>query len=83
VRQLASTGTVIYVLRNLNSRRFLALDHLTKRFGLPRIRFANDPAVGAQSDRTELSGRSSPVVAPNRPRSFARPSPTVVQRHCS
>ena len=42
VRQLASTGTVIYVLRNLNFVDFLALDHLTKRFGLPRIRFAND-----------------------------------------
>src|ERR1700759_1088214 len=42
VRQLASTGTVIYVLRNLNFIDFLALDHLTKRYGLPRIRFAND-----------------------------------------
>jgi glycerol-3-phosphate O-acyltransferase len=42
VRQLASAGTVVYVLRNLNFVDFLALDHLTKRFGLPRIRFAND-----------------------------------------
>ncbi|HEX7670238.1 MAG TPA: hypothetical protein VF395_11670, partial [Polyangiaceae bacterium] len=42
VRKLASTGTVIYVLRNLNFVDFLALDHLTKRFGLPQIRFAND-----------------------------------------
>jgi glycerol-3-phosphate O-acyltransferase len=42
VRRLASRGTVVYVLRNLNFVDFLALDHLTKRFGLPQIRFAND-----------------------------------------
>jgi glycerol-3-phosphate O-acyltransferase len=42
VRALASTGTVVYVLRNLNFVDFLALDRLTKRFGLPEIRFAND-----------------------------------------
>jgi glycerol-3-phosphate O-acyltransferase len=42
VRQLASSGTVVYVLRNLNLVDFLALDHLTKRFGLPQVRFAND-----------------------------------------
>jgi glycerol-3-phosphate O-acyltransferase len=42
VQKLASTGTVVYVLRNLNFVDFLALDHLTKRFGLPQIRFAND-----------------------------------------
>ncbi|HVU03379.1 MAG TPA: 1-acyl-sn-glycerol-3-phosphate acyltransferase [Polyangiaceae bacterium] len=42
VRKLASQGTVVYVLRNLNFVDYLALDHLTKRFGLPQIRFAND-----------------------------------------
>lgn len=42
VRNLASRGTVVYVLRNLNFVDFLALDHLTKRFGLPQVRFAND-----------------------------------------
>jgi glycerol-3-phosphate O-acyltransferase len=46
VRDLASTGTVVYVLRNLNFVDFLALDHLTKRFGLPQIRFANDLGIG-------------------------------------
>lgn len=42
VRALASKGTIVYVLRNLNFVDFLALDHLTKRFGLPQVRFAND-----------------------------------------
>jgi glycerol-3-phosphate O-acyltransferase len=42
VRELASKGTVVYVLRNLNFVDFLALDHLTKRHGLPQVRFAND-----------------------------------------
>ncbi len=42
VREHASRGTVVYILRNLNFIDFLALDHLTKRFGLPQIRFAND-----------------------------------------
>jgi glycerol-3-phosphate O-acyltransferase len=42
VRQLAAQGTVVYVLRNLNWVDFFALDYLTKQFGLPEIRFAND-----------------------------------------
>jgi glycerol-3-phosphate O-acyltransferase len=42
VRDAASRGSVVYVLRNLSYIDFLALDHLTKRYGLPRIRFAND-----------------------------------------
>jgi glycerol-3-phosphate O-acyltransferase len=42
VRELAAQGTVVYVLRNLNWVDFFALDYLTKQFGLPEIRFAND-----------------------------------------
>jgi glycerol-3-phosphate O-acyltransferase len=42
VRELASLGSVVYVLRSLNFVDFFALDHLTKRFGLPEVRFAND-----------------------------------------
>src|SRR5688572_30505716 len=42
VRDLASRGTVVYALRNLSLLDFLALDHLTKRFGLPQVRFANN-----------------------------------------
>src|SRR5437868_2991011 len=42
VREAAARGSVVYILRNLSFLDFLALDHLTKRYGLPRIRFAND-----------------------------------------
>jgi glycerol-3-phosphate O-acyltransferase len=42
VRDLASRGEVVYVLRNLNFVDFLALDYLTKRYRLPQIRFVND-----------------------------------------
>src|SRR5262245_42776639 len=42
VRDAASRGSVVYILRNLSFLDFLALDHLTKRYGLPRIQFAND-----------------------------------------
>jgi glycerol-3-phosphate O-acyltransferase len=42
VRRLSETGSVLYVLPNLNWLDFLALDHLTKRHGLPPIRYVND-----------------------------------------
>ncbi len=42
VRQAAARGTVVYALRNLSLLDFLALDHLTKRYGLPQVRFANN-----------------------------------------
>ena len=42
IRELARRGQVVYVLRNLNTMDYLALDHLTQRFNLPRIAFAND-----------------------------------------
>ena len=42
VKDLASEGSVVYVLRNLNFIDFLALDYLTKRHRLPQIRFVND-----------------------------------------
>lgn len=41
-RAAALEGTVVYALRNLSLLDFLALDHLTKRFGLPQVRFANN-----------------------------------------
>jgi glycerol-3-phosphate O-acyltransferase len=68
VRQLASTGTVVYVLRNLNFVDFLALDHLTKRFGLPEIRFANDLGLWTVNPlspgfiRRLIPGASTPPV---------------------
>jgi glycerol-3-phosphate O-acyltransferase len=42
VRSLAERGRVVYVLRSLNAIDYLALDHLTRRFDLPRIRYVND-----------------------------------------
>jgi glycerol-3-phosphate O-acyltransferase len=42
VREADERGTVVYVLRNLSFVDFFALDHLTKRYGLPQVRFAND-----------------------------------------
>jgi glycerol-3-phosphate O-acyltransferase len=42
VREADARGTVLYVLRNLSFVDFLALDYLTKRLGLPQVRFAND-----------------------------------------
>ncbi|MBX3185606.1 MAG: 1-acyl-sn-glycerol-3-phosphate acyltransferase [Labilithrix sp.] len=42
VRRAEARGTVVYVLRNLSFVDFLALDYLTKRLGLPQVRFAND-----------------------------------------
>ncbi|HEX2882038.1 MAG TPA: 1-acyl-sn-glycerol-3-phosphate acyltransferase [Polyangiaceae bacterium] len=42
VRDLSGRGHVVYILPNLNFIDFFALDHLTKRYALPRIRFAND-----------------------------------------
>ena len=41
-RAASLEGTVVYALRNLSLLDFLALDHLTKRFGLPQVRFANN-----------------------------------------
>ncbi|MBX3222580.1 MAG: 1-acyl-sn-glycerol-3-phosphate acyltransferase [Labilithrix sp.] len=42
VREAEARGTVVYVLRNLSFVDFLALDYLTKKEALPRVRFAND-----------------------------------------
>src|SRR5690349_5550964 len=46
VRELSQRGTVVYILRSLNLLDYLALDHLTKRFDLPRIRYVNDLHIG-------------------------------------
>lgn len=42
VRALSERGSIVYVLRSLNFVDFFALDYLTKRYGLPQIRFVND-----------------------------------------
>ncbi len=42
VRALSERGSIVYVLRSLNFIDFFALDYLTKRYGLPQVRFVND-----------------------------------------
>src|SRR5262245_51043177 len=42
VRALSEQGSIVYVLRSLNYVDFFALDYLTKRYGLPQVRFVND-----------------------------------------
>ncbi len=42
IRQASTRGPVVYILRNLSVVDFFALDYLTKRYDLPRIRFVND-----------------------------------------
>lgn len=46
VRGAAERGVPVYVMRSLSFLDFLCLDFLTKRFGLPLIRFANDLGLG-------------------------------------
>ncbi len=42
VRDAASKGVVVYVMRSLSFLDFICLDFLVKKFGLPLIRFVND-----------------------------------------
>jgi glycerol-3-phosphate O-acyltransferase len=65
VREAEVRGTVIYVLRNLSFVDFLALDYLTKKLSLPRIRFANDlglwvlePAMGGRKWLSSIKPRT-------------------------
>ncbi|HVJ92272.1 MAG TPA: 1-acyl-sn-glycerol-3-phosphate acyltransferase, partial [Labilithrix sp.] len=71
VREAESRGTVIYVLRNLSFVDFLALDYLTKKLDLPRVRFANDlglwvlePALGARKNGSSSLRRWLSPLAP-------------------
>jgi glycerol-3-phosphate O-acyltransferase len=56
VREAEARGTVIYVLRNLSFVDFLALDYLTKKLELPRIRFANDLGLWVLGPEPSRSG---------------------------
>ncbi|MEM9187871.1 MAG: 1-acyl-sn-glycerol-3-phosphate acyltransferase [Myxococcota bacterium] len=42
VREAASRGVVIYVMRSISFLDFFCLDFLVKRFSLPLVRFVND-----------------------------------------
>ncbi|MBL9111979.1 MAG: 1-acyl-sn-glycerol-3-phosphate acyltransferase, partial [Myxococcales bacterium] len=49
VREADARGTAVYVLRNVSVVDYFALDVLTKKLGLPRVRFANDHGLAALS----------------------------------
>jgi len=69
VRALSERGSIVYVLRNLNPIDFLALDHLTRRYDLPRIGYANElpfsfvthPRNNSLWARLSLRKRSTPA----------------------
>src|SRR6187397_596197 len=42
VRAACRRGAVVHVVRNVSMLDLLALDHLMRRFGLPRVGFANE-----------------------------------------
>ncbi|MBK6459457.1 MAG: 1-acyl-sn-glycerol-3-phosphate acyltransferase [Myxococcales bacterium] len=42
VREADARGTVVYVQRNVSVVDYFALEHLTRKLGLPPVRFAND-----------------------------------------
>src|SRR5436190_15569278 len=69
VRTLARSGRIVYVLRSLNAIDYLALDHVTKRFDLPRIVYVND--VGFGFGLFDSGMRSRSMVAAVRP--WSRP----------
>jgi glycerol-3-phosphate O-acyltransferase len=62
VREAEARGTVIYVLRNLSFVDFLALDYLTKKLELPRIRFANDLGLWVLEPKVGSRGWLSSIV---------------------
>jgi glycerol-3-phosphate O-acyltransferase len=68
VREVSGRGTVVYILRSLNLLDYLALDHLTKRFDLPRIRYVNDLYLGVVGPSSGgLAGILANFVKPSEP----------------
>lgn len=83
VRRAAERGVVVHLIRNVSLLDLLALDHLTARFDLPRLGFANElngwigPAVLRKDPperlrATVLAGRSALL--------FMKRPPTVLSR---
>src|SRR5215813_11084133 len=68
VREVSKRGTVVYILRSLNLLDYLALDYLTKRFDLPRIRYVNDLYLGVIGPgHAGLSGMLKAFALPSEP----------------
>jgi glycerol-3-phosphate O-acyltransferase len=76
VRGAAKRGSVVYVLRNVSLLDLLALDYLTRRFGLPRVGFANELASWVSPLSTMGARPAGPGSAPIPP---ARPRPEPLQ----
>ncbi len=83
VRQAAERGVVVHLVRNVSLLDLLALDHLTRRLGLPRIGFANELGGwlgpeglrGSPPDRlrrTVRAGRSALLFMKRAPSVLAR-----------
>ncbi|MFT3774986.1 MAG: 1-acyl-sn-glycerol-3-phosphate acyltransferase [Minicystis sp.] len=83
VEQAAARGAVVYLVRNVSLLDLLALDHLTRRFGLPRIGFANE--LGAWLGPELLRGAAperlcATVRAGGSALLFMKRPPTVLSR---
>lgn len=83
LERAAARGAVVHLVRNVSLLDLLALDHLTRRFGLPRIGFANE--LGAWLGPEALRG-SAPerlretVAAGGSALLFMKRPPTVLAR---
>ena len=74
VQRAAERGSVVHLVRNVSLLDLLALDHLTQRFGLPRIGFANELGgwLGPEALRGSPSERLRKAVRAGRCRSPTR-----------
>jgi glycerol-3-phosphate O-acyltransferase len=83
VEKAAARGAVVHLVRNVSLLDLLALDHLTRRFGLPRIAFANE--LGAWLGPEMLRGSPSErlretVAAGGSALLFMKRPPSVLSR---
>ena len=83
VRQAAERGAVVHLVRNVSLLDLLALDHLTRRLGLPRIGFANELGgwLGPQALRKSSPERLRETVEAGRSALlFMKRPPSVLSR---
>jgi glycerol-3-phosphate O-acyltransferase len=83
VQQAAERGTVVHLVRNVSLLDLLALDHLTRRLGLPRIGFANELGgwLGPQALRKSPPERLREAVQAGKAAVlFMKRPPTVLAR---
>jgi glycerol-3-phosphate O-acyltransferase len=83
VRRAAERGVVVHLVRNVSLLDLLALDHLTRRLGLPRLGFANELGgwLGPQVLRGSPAERlREAVVAGRSALLFMKRPPTVLAR---